>query len=62
VSHINGRQGTYVSKRVQVVVGEFELLEGDKLSHPVGSGCWGVRVHVKAPRHGRLCFASYGPT
>lgn len=51
-----------MSKWVQVVVGELEFLEGDKLSHPVGSGGWGVRVHIKATRHGRLCFASYGPT
>lgn len=61
VSHTGGDQATYVPKWVQVVVGEFEFLEGDKLSHPMCSSCWGVWVHIKAARHGRLSFASYRP-
>lgn len=28
---------TYMSERVQVVVGEFEFLERDELSHPMSS-------------------------
>lgn len=61
VSHNGGRQNTHVSEWVQVVVGELEFLEGDKLSHPVGSGCWGVWMHIKATRHSRLGFTSNGP-
>lgn len=61
VSHTDGGQDAYMSKWVQVVVGELEFLEGDELSHPVGSGRWGVRVHVEATGHGRFGFASYRP-
>lgn len=51
--------GTYVSERVQVVVGQFELLEGDQLPHPVRAGGGRVRVHVESAGHGRLCLPGH---
>jgi hypothetical protein len=48
-------------KRVQVVVGKLEFLEGDKLSHPVGPGGRRVWVHIEAAWHRRLGFASHRP-
>ena len=53
--------GTYVSERVQVVVGQFQLLEGDELPHPVRARGWRVRVHVEPPGHGGLCLPGHGP-
>lgn len=53
--------GTYVSERVQVVVGQFQLLEGDELPHPVRSGSGRVRVNVESAGHGRLCLPGYRP-
>lgn len=52
---------SYVSKGIQVVVGEFELLEGHQLPHPVGSCGWGVGVHIQPARHGRLGLPSHHP-
>lgn len=54
-------RGTHVPKRVQVVVGELEFLEGDELPHPMRSSGRRVRVHVEAARHGRLRFACHRP-
>lgn len=53
--------GTHVPKRVQVVIGELEFLEGDELSHPVRPRGRRVRVHVKAARHGGFRFARHRP-
>lgn len=53
--------GTYVSERVQVVVGQFQLLEGDELPHPVRPGGGRVRVHVEPAGHGGLCLPGNGP-
>lgn len=50
-----------MSEGVEVVVGEFELLEGHQLPHPVRSGGGGVGVHVEAAGHGRLCLPRHGP-
>lgn len=52
---------SYVSKGIQVVVGEFELLEGHQLPHPVGSRGRGVGVHVQPARHGRLGLPGHHP-
>lgn len=48
-----------MSKGVQVVVGEFELLEGDKLAAPVRSRGRRVWVDVEPAGHSGLCFARY---
>lgn len=53
--------GTYMPKRVQVVVGELEFLEGDELPHPMRPCGWRVRVHVQTARHGWLRFPRHGP-
>lgn len=54
--------GTHMPKRVQVIVGELELLEGHKLPHPVCPRGRRVWVHVEATWHGRLGFAGHRPT
>lgn len=53
--------GTYVSERVQVVVGQFQLLEGDQLPHPVRACGGRVRVYIEPPGHGRLCLPGHRP-
>lgn len=53
--------GTYVSERVQVVVGQFQLLEGDQLPHPVRPGGWRVRVDVEPAGHGGLGLPGHRP-
>ena len=53
---------TYVSERVQVVVGQLQLLEGDELPHPMGSGSGRVRVDVQPPGHRGLRLARHRPT
>ena len=53
--------GTHMPKRVQVVVGELEFLEGDELSHPVRPRGRRVRVHVEAARHVGFRFARHRP-
>lgn len=50
-----------MSKGVQVVVGEFELLKRDELAAPVRSGGWRVRMDVEPPGHGGLCLSRYRP-
>lgn len=52
---------SYVSKGVQVVVGEFEFLEGHQLPHPVSSRGRGVGVHVQPAWHGWLGLPSHHP-
>lgn len=61
MAHTDGDQGTYMPKGVQVVVGELQFLEGDKLPHPVCSSCRGIWVHIEAAGHGRFGFAGNGP-
>ena len=53
--------GTYVSERVQVVVGQFQLLEGHELPHPVRARRRRVRVHVQPPGHGGLGLPRHRP-
>lgn len=53
--------GTYVSERVQVVVGQFQLLEGDELPHPVRPSGGRVRVNVEPAGHGGLCLPGHRP-
>lgn len=50
-----------MSERVQVVVGQFQLLEGDELPHPVRTGGGGVRVNVEPAGHGGLCLPGHRP-
>lgn len=50
-----------MSKWVQVVVGEFELLERNELAAPVRPGGRRVRMDVQPPGHGGLCFPRYRP-
>ena len=47
---------------VRDVVGEFELVEGDDLLHPLLAGGRAVRVDVHALRHLRVRLASHYPT
>lgn len=56
-----GGLGTYVSERVQVVVGQLQLLEGDELPHPVRAGGRRVRVDVEPAGHGGLCLPGHRP-
>lgn len=50
-----------MTKGVQVVVGEFELLEGHELTAPVRTGGWRVRMDVEPPGHRGLCLSRYRP-
>ena len=52
---------TYMSVLVQVVVGELQLVEGDRLLEPVGAGSRAVRVDVEAAGHVRLGLARHHP-
>lgn len=62
--HINRillRGQTHMSKGVQVVVGEFELLKRDELAAPVRPGGGRVRMDVEPPGHRGLCLPRYRP-
>lgn len=50
-----------MSKGIQVVVGEFELLEGDELTAPVRPGGGRVRMDVEPPGHRGLCLPRHRP-
>lgn len=50
-----------MSERVQVVVGQFQLLEGDQLPHPVRPSGGRVRVNVEPPGHGGLGLPGHRP-
>lgn len=50
-----------MSEGVQVVVGEFKLLERDKLAAPVRTGGRRVRVDVEPPGHGGLGLPRHRP-
>lgn len=50
-----------MSEGVQVVVGEFELLERDELAAPVRAGGGRVRVDVEPPGHRGLCLPGHRP-
>lgn len=50
-----------MSKGVQVVVGEFELLKGDELAAPMRPGGGRVRMDVEPPGHRGLCLPRYRP-
>lgn len=50
-----------MSERVQVVVGQLQLLEGDELPHPVRARGGRVRVNVESSGHGGLCLPGHRP-
>lgn len=50
-----------MSEGVQVVVGEFKLLERDELAAPVRTGGGRVRVDVEPPGHGGLGLPRHRP-
>jgi len=50
-----------VSILVEVVVGEFQFVEGQRLLHPVRSAGRRVRVNVESARHVRLGLAGRHP-
>lgn len=50
-----------MSERVQVVVGQLQLLEGDQLPHPVRPRGRGVRMDVEPPGHSGLCLPGHRP-
>lgn len=52
---------THVSKGVQVVVGEFEFLERDKLAAPVRPCGGRVRMDVEPTGHRGLCLPRHRP-
>ena len=51
----------YVSVLVEVVVGELEFVEGQRLFHPVRAAGRRVRVDVESPGHVRLGLAGRHP-
>lgn len=53
------RKVTYMTKRIQVVVGELQLLEGNELAAPVRTGCGRVWVHVEPSGHRGLCLSRH---
>ena len=50
-----------MSVLVQIVVGQFELVEGDHLFHPDGAGGRRVRVDVEPTGHVGLGLARHHP-
>ena len=50
-----------MSVLVEVVVGQLQLVESDRLLQPVGSGSRAVRVNVQPSRHMWLCLARDHP-
>lgn len=52
---------TYMSLVVQLVVGQFELVEAHHLPHPRLSRGWRVRVDVDSGRHGGVCVPGNHP-
>ena len=52
---------TYVALVVQLVVGQFQLVEADHLAHPRLSRGRGVRVDVDSGRHRRVGVPRYHP-
>lgn len=64
IHHINKillRRQAHMSKGVQVVVGEFELLKRDELAAPVRPGGGRVWMNVEPPGHRGLCLSRYRP-
>lgn len=52
---------THMPKRIEVVVGEFEFLEGDELSHPVRACGWRVGMHIEPAGHCGFCLSCHWP-
>ena len=50
-----------MSVLVQLIVGEFELIEGDDLLHPLGPLGGGVGVDVDPGRRVGVCLAGHHP-
>lgn len=46
---------------IKLIIGEFQLVEGDQLAHPVAARSRGVGVDVDARRGYRVRFARYNP-
>lgn len=55
------RKETYMTKRIQVVVGELQLLERNELAAPVSTGSGRVRVHIEPSGHSGLCLSRHRP-
>lgn len=52
---------TYMPLVIQFVVGQFQLVKADHLTHPRLSGGWGVRVDVDPGRHWGVCVPRHHP-
>lgn len=52
---------THVAEWIEVVIGQFELLERHQLSHPVSAGGRRVRMDVQSSRHRWFCFTCNRP-
>lgn len=50
-----------MTKGIQVVVGEFQLLERNELAAPVRTGSGRVWVHVEPSGHSGLCLSRHRP-
>jgi len=55
------RRGSYVSLVVQLVVGQFQFVEADHLTHPRLSGGGGVGVDVHSGGHRGVGVPRYHP-
>ena len=53
---------SYVTKLIQMIVCEFNLLKTNSLSHPLGTGCWAIRMDIQTSRSGlRFSLPSNNP-
>lgn len=56
------KSSTYVPIVVELIVGEFQLIEGDRLLHPVSSARGAVRVYVNPRGRNRIGSAGNHPS
>lgn len=52
---------SYMAKRVQVIVCQLQLLEGNQLPHPVGPSGRRIRVDIEPSWHGGLSLPCHHP-
>lgn len=52
---------TYMAIVIHQIVGEFELVKGNNLPHPLASLGWRIRVEVNPSRCSRIRLACYQP-
>lgn len=57
----NGQHSAYMALVIQLVVGQFELVEANDLSHPRLARSRRVRVDVHARRDGRIRISCHHP-